>query len=95
MSAQTRHTYCSHHAQLIILSLSSTYHTSRQSLRDGGEMWVEKRGGVRGGWRQKKQRREERGKKRVEDVLNQETERSWHKDEKQNSRAPEGLGVYV
>lgn len=58
-------------------------------------MWVEKRGGVRGGMETEKATKGRKRKKRVEDVLNQETERSWHKDEKQNSRAPEGLGVYV
>lgn len=61
-------------------------------------MWVEKRGCVREGGRKMETEKATKGrkrKKRVEDVLNQETERSWHKDEKQNSRAPGGLGVYV
>lgn len=57
-------------------------------------MWVENRGGG-GGVETEKATKGRKRKKRVKDVLNQETERSWHKDEKQNSGAPGGLGVYV
>lgn len=51
--------------------------------------------GAVGGVETEKATKGRKRKKRVKDVLNQETERSWHKDEKQNSGAPGGLGVYV
>lgn len=50
----------------------------------GGERETEK-------WRWKKKQRE----KRVEEALNQETERSRHKDEKQSSGAPRVWGLHV
>lgn len=88
----THHTYCSHRARLIILSLSSTRRRKREFERwgrgVGGETEREK-------WRRKKQQREKEKEKRVEEALNQETERSRHKDEKQSSGAPRVWGLCV
>ena len=56
--------------------------------------------GVRCGWKEKEIRDRKRSKKgekekRVEEALNQETERSRHKDEKQSSGAPRVWGLCV
>ena len=47
-----------------------------------GEVWVEREGSRD----RKKLQREQ--KKRVEEALNQDAERSWHKDKKHSSKAP-------
>ena len=66
----------------------SLFHTprTRESLGDGGEVWVQ---------REKERIADEKRGKRVEEALNQETERSWHKDKKHSTGAPRVWGLCV
>lgn len=74
-------------ADCIISSLQNA--AESESLRGGG--WE---GGVAvGGGRNVKKKTE--GERRLEESLNQETERSRCKDEKRRSEGPRGFGVYV
>ena len=62
---------------------------TRESLGDGGEVWVQREKET-----VKTVADEKRGK-RVEEALNQETERSWHKDKKHSTGAPRVWGLRV
>lgn len=78
----TQRTRCSRRTRLIILSLSTKHGSARESDR---ELWAERETET-----EKEAKRD--GEKRLEEALIQETGRSWHKDEKQSSGSPQGLG---
>lgn len=83
----TQHTYCSHHARLIVLSLFLHAPRKKREFERCGEVWVEGNGDGKSSKRKKE--------KRMEEALNQETERDH--DTKTRSRAPgpPGFEVYV
>ncbi|CAB1439048.1 unnamed protein product [Pleuronectes platessa] len=65
------------HGRLYYLSLPHA--TDKREFRRRGDVWVQ---------REKERVADEKRGKRVEEALNQETERSWHKDKKHSIGAP-------